>query len=526
MKVLLIESGYKSYRSEVQSLSEAAEWDPERHASMTMAVRRQIGGTSTIWGGRCVPFDPVDFDTRSFVGSASWPVTYEEMARYFQRACDWFVCGRAVFDARRLPNAPLSIVPGLVEGDITGSALERWSLPTDFGRTYLRELQTSRNVRLLTGLTAIQIDCPSEGSTARSIKARTETGVEVLIEGKAFVVACGGLESTRLLMCSRGPEGGQLGASSGHLGRWYMAHNEGVVANFRFSTAPRSTLFGYERDVDGVYVRRRLGFAREFQKINELPNIAAWITNPALPNASHESGQLSFIYLALRSRLGKRLAPEPIRLSLLGEYIPGTPNSGATASPNLRHIRNILHEPLTTARFIADFGTKRILARHRRVPGYAIYNKDNVYPMQFHGEHLPNASSQVSLSSRTDQLGRRKLNIDIRFSNADIEGLVRAHKYWDSYLRSLGIGELQYLEADTYNAVKRQLGGGFHQIGTTRMSADPTKGVVDENLAIHGVKNVFVASSSTFVTSGQANSTFMIVAFAIRLADHLRRTLG
>jgi choline dehydrogenase-like flavoprotein len=33
-----------------------------------------------------------------------------------------------------------------------------------------------------------------------------------------------------------------------------------------------------------------------------------------------------------------------------------------------------------------------------------------------------------------------------------------------------------------------------------------------------------VASSSTFVTSGQANSTFMIVAFALRLADHLNRT--
>ena len=65
----------------------------------------------------------------------------------------------------------------------------------------------------------------------------------------------------------------------------------------------------------------------------------------------------------------------------------------------------------------------------------------------------------------------------------------------------------------------RRLGGGFHQAGTTRMSASSADGVVDQSLAVHGVPNLYAASRSTFVTSGQANSTFMIVAFAVRLAD-------
>jgi choline dehydrogenase-like flavoprotein len=67
------------------------------------------------------------------------------------------------------------------------------------------------------------------------------------------------------------------------------------------------------------------------------------------------------------------------------------------------------------------------------------------------------------------------------------------------------------------------LGGGFHQSGTTRMAAVESEGVVDSDLRVFGVENLYVASSSTFVTSGQANSTFMIVAFATRLADHLRQ---
>ena len=56
------------------------------------------------------------------------------------------------------------------------------------------------------------------------------------------------------------------------------------------------------------------------------------------------------------------------------------------------------------------------------------------------------------------------------------------------------------------------------------MSTSPRDGVVDENLKIHGVANVYVASSSTFVTSSHANPTFMIVAFAARLAEHLSAT--
>jgi choline dehydrogenase-like flavoprotein len=70
-----------------------------------------------------------------------------------------------------------------------------------------------------------------------------------------------------------------------------------------------------------------------------------------------------------------------------------------------------------------------------------------------------------------------------------------------------------------------QAADGYHQAGTTRMSRDPTHGVVDEHLRVHGIDNLHLASGSTFVTSGQANTTFMIVAFALRLADRLHGAL-
>lgn len=525
IQVILVESGKESFDSAAQRLSDPAEWDPSRHAPMSMAVRRQVGGTSVTWGGRCVPYDPVDFAARPFVGPFSWPVAYEEMSAYFQRACDWLACGRAVFEASQIPQLSHPIVPGWRDGAVTTSKLERWSLPTNFGKTYFKRLKRSARVRLITGLTCTKIVSRKESSAAEYLETRTFTGKRIHLHARAFVLACGGLEGTRLLMASEGPQGGQLGNGSGHLGRWYMAHAEGVIANVRFSTPPRATDYGYARDVDGVYVRRRFTFTEEFQLANELPNAAAWIANPEIPDARHRSGQLSFAYLALTSPLGPRFLSEPLRLSLTGTRIPGTPYGGAPVSPRSAHIRNVLRTPLSTGHFVFDFGIKRFLSPSRRVPGFFVFSDENVYPLQFHCEHLPNPQSQVSLSPELDELGMPKLRIDLRFSAADVDGVVRAHRYWDEYLQSVGVGRLEYLYSDIGAAVEHRLGGGFHQAGTTRMSASPSGGVVDSNLAVHGASNVFVASSSTFVTSSQANSTFMVVAFAVRLADHLHREL-
>jgi choline dehydrogenase-like flavoprotein len=526
ISVVLLESGDLGFDPQAQDLSEGAEWDRERHAPLSLSVRRQVGGTSNIWGGRCVPFDPIDFTSRPYLNISDWPLTYSQISSYFQRACDWMVCGRAVFNINDVPNAPREIVPGFIDDGILGSSLERWSLPTNFGQVYRQRMTQSERLRVLTGVTCTEIACPAEGGIARTLECRTEAGGHVRVSAKEFVVACGGLESTRLLFSSTGPAGEQMGNRGGHLGRWYMAHVEGSVANLRFTTPPQKTMFDYEKDIDGVYVKRRLSFSDEYQRKHELPNVVGWLGNWELPDARHGYGQLSFVYLALASPLGSKLAPEIQRLSMIGAEVPGTPYGKAEITSHSSHLKNVLRHPYSTGKFAVGFGAGRFLTRGRRTPGFFMYSKENLYPFQYHGEQLPNYDSRVTLTEDRDRLGRRKLAIDLRFSPGDVAGIVKAHEHWDRYLRKLGIGQLEYQHEDLHTAVGQRLGGGFHQAGTTRMSASAADGVIDSNLAVHGVPNVYVASSSTFVTSGQANSTFMIVAFAARLADHLAEKLG
>jgi GMC oxidoreductase/FAD binding domain len=523
--VVLVESGRETFDQEAQKLADAEDWDPSLHPSMRLTTRRQMGGTSVIWGGKCVPYDVIDFDRRPFIGDFHWPVRYEQIQPYFQRACDWLACGRAVFDTTDMPHLTRSLVPGFSDGDVRASTLERWSLPTNFGREYRNRLRHSTRVRVITGLTCTQLACPGDESRVGQLFSRSLDGKQVRIRARAYVLACGGLETTRLLLASPGRGGRPLGDHSGHLGSWYMGHIEGVIANIRFNTPPKSTIYGYERDVEGTYVRRRLTVSREAQHAHELTNVAAWLANPELADPRHRNGILSFCYLALKSPLGRRMAPDAQRLSLSGETIPGSPYGGAERGTVRSHLLNVARHPLSVAHFAASFGSGRFLPRRRRVPGFFVFNKQNLYPLQYHGEQVPNQSSKVTLADARNAIGMPKLSIDIKFSAQDVDGIIRTHQVWDSYLRKSGLGRLEYLSPDPGEVVWSRIGGGFHQIGTTRMAARPEDGVVDSDLAVHGLRNLFVASSSVFVTAGQANPTFMTVAFAVRLADRLHKIL-
>jgi choline dehydrogenase-like flavoprotein len=514
--VLLVESGGRRFRQDAQRLGDPAGWDPSKHSAMGVSTRRQLGGASILWGGRCVPYDPVDFDRRAFAGDVEWPVSYGDVSRWLQPACDWLLCGRATFDAGEVPELRgRSLVPGLPDGDVTTSTVERWSLPVNFGRHHAELLSGTPRLRALTGLTCVEIACEDAGRRVAWLKTRTLDRKAVRVRARKYVVAGGGLESTRLLMASDRHHPGGIGNHSGHLGRWYMAHVDGRIARARFTTPPEKTIYGHEQDSEGVFLRRRFAFSRRLLRERELPNFAAWLVNPELADPSHSSPVLSLAYLTLRSPLGSMVASEQFRNNLTLRVQPGSRRA---------HLRNVARAPGTAARFAFDRVGERV-RRRRRPPGFFVYNPANTYPLHYHAEQAPTPDSRVTLAAETDPLGMRRLNIDLRFSERDVDGVIRAHRHIDEYLREHGVGRLEYLADDLEASVWSQANGGRHQIGTTRMSKRAEDGVVDGDLAVHGFDDLFVASSSSFVTSGQAGPMLTGVAFALRLADHLAGAL-
>jgi choline dehydrogenase-like flavoprotein len=514
--VALIESGGEAHHAATQQLGEALGEDPA-HTPMREATRRQIGGASNIWGGRCVPFDPIDLEPRELTAAARWPVTYEELARYYMRACRWCLCGEGPFQADTIPGlAERSLIPGWPDGEVRASTLERWSLPTNFRREYLARLKGSPRVALKSGLTCTEVVCASRGDRVSHLVCQTLAGGCATVRARRYVLAAGGLETTRLLLASRSPSHpAGIGNHSDHLGRWYMAHIEARIARAHFATAPRATIYAYERDPQGAYVRRRLTLAAELQREHALPNAAIWLENPEIGDPAHRSGALSLVYLMLVSPLGRYIVSEGIRKHQLGD----APRKSAA------HAANVLRSPFATTSFAAALAYGRYLQRGRKVPGFFVRNRANVYPLLYQSEHLPNRESRVLLTDERDALGMPRLRTQMRIDQRDIDAVARTHRLLDDYLQRHSLGRLEYIVADFDKAIRDRFFYGCHQSGTTRMAARPQDGVLDSNLAVHGFADLFVASSSAFPTSSQANSTFTILAFTLRLADHLQRNL-
>ena len=61
----------------------------------------------------------------------------------------------------------------------------------------------------------------------------------------------------------------------------------------------------------------------------------------------------------------------------------------------------------------------------------------------------------------------------------------------------------------------------FHPLGTARADARPTRGVIDGDLAVHGVRGVYVADGSAVPSSLGVNPQLTIMALATRLAFRL-----
>ncbi len=68
------------------------------HSPMNIAVQRRLGGTSNLWGGRCVTLDALDFEPRPVLNQSSWPSSAADLTPFLPAACDYLGCGEAVFE--------------------------------------------------------------------------------------------------------------------------------------------------------------------------------------------------------------------------------------------------------------------------------------------------------------------------------------------------------------------------------------------------------------------------------------------
>ena len=513
LRVLIIDAGDASRARRGNDDLRGALAAGSGHPAPDLYRVRGLGGTSRIWGGRATPLDEIDFESRSWVSSSGWPIAYSDVAAHYPRAFEVCEAGDGRIDpAEVFGEFEVAAIEGL-DASRVATTLERFSRPTDFWRRLGGALVAAKNVDILTNTPVTRLVAREDGGAVKAVEVARPDGTRRKLAAGAIVLAAGGLEIPRLLLNSRDVWADGLGNANDQVGRHYMSH---ICMTFGvLDLVPGVvTRFDYARDDAGVYVRRRLWPTPNIQRDRRLLNaiFRTYLPDPSDP--THDDGVLSAMFLA------KRLVQR--------EYAARFSEGSVAATAYPRHLVNIACDLPELARFSTTWARRRIFA-DRKLPSIVRPARGGRHYMEVLCEQSPDASSRVLLDGSRDRFGERRLLVDWRFGESDVAALARTCCALSDAIAEAGLGRLVAPTCGVGGLAERARRlGAFtgHHIGTTRMSADPRQGVVDATCRVHGLANLFVASSAVFATSGQANPTLSIVAFALRLAAHLRRELA
>ncbi|MBB2964905.1 GMC oxidoreductase [Methylobacterium sp. R2-1] len=510
LKVVVLEGGGLKRQPRSQDLYGGEVVEPDIHPELTSYRVRAVGGTSRIWGGRVIPFDPIDFEERAWVPGSGWPFGFETLRPYYERAMQALEAGRYAYSPETaLPGGRRELAPG-IDGPHLTTTIERFSKPTNVWRRHGRALTQAPDVHLVLNATVTAMRLRPDARTVSHLEVRGPDGTERRVRARATVLALGALETARLLLASNDVRTAGIGNEHDHVGRNYMSHLCTTAGTLTFAGRGTDIAYDYERDADGIYVRRRLWLNEEAQRTFGLLNTTFRTHLPDAGNPDHGNAILSAMFL--------------FKSFVLIEYARKFSERRADAGSYLRHCANILRQPRRIARFGGNWVTGRILA-DRKIPSVVLGSDDNRYVLEFHAEQAPNPDSRVTLSDRRDRLGMPQLKVDWRLSALDIDSIKRSYHVLASELSRTGTGRLDYDEEELVDRTRRHGLVGGHQIGTTRMADDPRRGVVDRDCRVHGTSDLYVASASVFPSSGQANPTHTIAALALRLSERLTQDL-
>ncbi|MFD3596541.1 GMC oxidoreductase [Nocardia sp. NPDC058640] len=492
LRVLVLESGGDEITWDEPAFASIDNIGAPRAEHHRIAGNRVLGGSSHTWSGRCGVLDELDFATRPWVTQSGWPIDAGALRPYAERAAEHAGLGHGTgftedefwpLSGRQAPADAL---------DPAAFRPYFWQISRDPGNRFdckrwgahVRDT-VAPTARVLVNATVTHIDTDPTGAHVNSVEVTGAGGRVRTVWAQVFVLAAGGIDTPRLLLASRRAVAGGIGNRYDQVGRYLMDHRCGAVATLAPAAAgPALDRFGkyVVKSARGKHTYLHgIALSPELQRRESLVNCALW-----LQEVPAEDDPWDSVKRLLRGRA--RWQDVRIMLSDTGLLLNG--------------------------------------ARRRLLDGVGLPHRLAAVEVRAMVEQTPDAHSRVRLSTRTDPLGMPLPQVDWRTSEQEDRTVRRATAMLVDEFARLGLPAPQVVPAALPGSTDPlPLTDWAHPSGTTRMSADPRHGVVDQHCRVHGVDNLYIAGSSVFPTNGHVNPTLTVIALAVRLADTLRAGL-
>lgn len=451
LTVFLAEGGGIDFSAESQDCYQGTVIGDE-YFSLDSARLRYFGGTTNHWGGMCRPLEPHDFQANAASPKSGWPIGHADLAPHLAEASD--IVEISAVPSDRTLNTP--------------ETLRRihfvFSPPVRFGTKFRQAFADDPDFDVCLNCNAVDLDF--NGRALLGVTFRNFGGHTIQVQAKTYVLACGGIENSRLLLYWNSRLNNTLGNQRGNVGRYWMEHPTQTIG-----TLLTCGDAGFvDDDVALPMSRRRLYIApsRSFMEAQGILNCGIHIYRmPQSPFSSTVSNASCHV-------------PGWISQALM---------SKAPDLMNLHWVRASSEQEPVWDNHVA-------LGQEKDAFG--------IPRPELHWRH-----------SRLDKKTLRTVALETGayFARANL-GRMKLHDWLladDAGFACEGGGHCP---------------GGFHHMGGTRMARDESAGVVDANCRVFGTENLFVAGCSVFPSGGASNPTLTIVQLGLRLATHLRTVIA
>lgn len=446
------------------------------HASRLHA----FGGTTGHWSGFCAPFDPIVFEDREWVPHSGWPLRRRDLDPFYARAQELLELGPYNYDPDYWARQETDTAELPLDREVARTKMWQRSPPTRFGTEYREEITGADNIHLLTYANVTEIRANESVERVDGLRVKTPNGKQHRAEAPRYVLACGAIQNTRLLLASNRQASAGLGNDHDLVGRYFMEHF-GLMPSAQLTLTERRPMNLYT--YTGTSAAGNIGLTQDVQRKHRLLD---GVARP-VPTAFDEELRGLF-QIRPPNELRRRWPGSNPAEERDGKPEAGVEGEGKPASSVSRRRFGLLTQQ----------------------------------------EQAPNPSSRVTLSEETDALGVPRVELDWQLTELDRRSMRRFYQVLGREVGRSGVGRVKILEwlRDGRSSWPDFLSGMWHHMGTTRMHKSPSRGVVDSDCKVHGLANLYVAGSAVFPTSGVANPTLTLIALSLRLSDHLKAELG
>lgn len=457
-----------------------------RYTGATEARFRVFGGSSTRWGGQMLPLSDEVFQRRDVVSGVGWPITRWDIESYYDEI-------QSMMGVNSLPFTDglvgaLGHKPHFESSDIR-LRYSKWApfSKRNLARTLGRKCLSSEDTKVFLHGNAVAISLDRKADRVKSVEACNYSGARFTFEAGDFVLCTGTIETSRLLLASTSVCPGGIGNAYDNVGRYFHDHLSVPVASL-WGNARRTVLRHMTPYYTGNTLHTpKLEASESLQSRRGLLAVMAHITV-----TEPEDSGLGAVRKILKCVQRRELPANPARILF------GLP-MGA--------------QDLAGAWFSMKFGHRRYISPRAKVQ------------LVIDTEQRPQAESRIELSDKVDALGMRKAVVDWKISSDEGRTVSLFAADLERVFNESGIREIAWpRDFDAgLNGTFGKCHDTYHAMGGTRFGLFERDSVVDPDMCVHGVKNLFVASCSVFPSGGSSNPTFTLMALTMRLADHFRK---